>query len=169
MDNTYCRDLNIWEIGQVNNLACASRPHLECNGEIAEALSEDPDNRVAEPDDDRNAGELAVYCPALTASGLSRLGPRLAEREDNVQKPGHSKEPPDPLDISDRESAKSTACDHQNWQSVKKCETTKLAQKKRKANMYHPKINSYRQTEQGQEYPTCSLRRPRQDRSESMG
>ncbi len=88
--------------------------HLERDGEVAEALGEDPHDGVGEPDDDGEAGELAVDGAALAAARLGGLGPRLAEGEDDVQEPGHAEEPPDPLDVADGEGAESAAGDHED-------------------------------------------------------
>eukprot|EP00961_Rhodomonas_salina_P288018 3891464-Rhodomonas_salina.1 len=52
---------------------------LEGDGEVAEALSKDPDDGVEEPADDDDAGELAVDRRRLPALGLGRLSPRLAQ------------------------------------------------------------------------------------------
>jgi hypothetical protein len=87
---------------------------LEGDREVAEALGEDPDNGVGEPDDDGDASELAVDSAALAAARLGGLGPRLAEGEDDVEEPAHSEEPPHPLDVADSEGAESTTGDHED-------------------------------------------------------
>jgi hypothetical protein len=43
---------------------------LEGDGEVAEALSEDPDNGVAEPGDDSDASNLRVHRARLASLGL---------------------------------------------------------------------------------------------------
>merc|ERR1712216_399225 len=88
--------------------------HLESYGEVAEALSKDPDDRVAEPGDDSDTGDLGVDGTGLAALGLGRLGPGLAQREDDVQEPAHAEEPPHPLDIAHSERAESAARDHED-------------------------------------------------------
>ncbi len=94
---------------------CA-RADLERDGEVSEALGEDPDNGVGEPDNDGEAGELAVDGAALTAARLGGLGPGLAEGEDDVEEPAHSEKPPHPLDIADSEGAEGTTGDHEDCQ-----------------------------------------------------
>jgi hypothetical protein len=60
---------------------------LECDGEVAKALSEDPDDGVAEPGDDGDASNLRVDRARLAALCLGGLSPRLAQREDDVEEP----------------------------------------------------------------------------------
>ena len=60
---------------------------LEGDGEVAEALSENPDDGVAEPGDDSDASDLGIDGARLTTLGLCGLGPGLAQSEDNVKEP----------------------------------------------------------------------------------
>jgi hypothetical protein len=88
--------------------------YLEGDGEVSEALSEDPDDGVAEPDNDGEARSPAVDGAGVAALSLSGLRPGLAESEDDVHEPAHAEEPPHPLDVAHSQGAESAACNHEN-------------------------------------------------------
>jgi len=96
----------------------AGQTDLEGDGEVAEALSEDPDNGVAEPGDDSDASDLRIDRARLTALGLGSLRPRLAQREDDVQEPAHAEEPPHPLDVTHGQCAKGPGRDHEDCRQI---------------------------------------------------
>jgi hypothetical protein len=88
--------------------------YLEGDGEVSEALSEDPDDGVAEPHDNGEASSPSVDSAGVSTLGLGRLCPRLAESEDDVHEPAHAEEPPHPLDIAHSQGAESSTANHEN-------------------------------------------------------
>lgn len=122
----FCRNTAQKKITQKKG---ADERDLEGDGEVAKALSEHPDNGVAEPGDDGDTGDLGVDRARLATLSLSCLGPRLAQGEDDVKEPQHAKEPPNPLDVAHGERAECAARDHEDCARNEMVHTRKDARK----------------------------------------